>query len=436
MKSNYALSVKGKLLGIINEMSANKQEYVVNPEKDFTRDRKLPFATMLQTIFSMGGQSIRKELLTRLGFSTETPTASAFVQQREKILPAAFEHAFQAFTGTLPTYKRYKGYRLLAVDSSDVPITYDPYDDETYLRRNAGYRGCSQYHLIAMYDLCNKIYTDALVHTVRNRNEFGGMVDLVRRCGDFEKIILADRGFASFNVFANLHEHGCKYVVRVHEAFKRTIFSKWPLPKEEDEFDVQITRQLTYRQTKLELSQPDVFYPIGSPRFDFLDEERVYYPFSVRIVRFRLPSGDLQAVATNLPANKFPSEALKEIYHMRWGIETSFRLLKHNLGLPYFHAKKRPSILQEIFSKLTMFNFCSSIIENTAKAKDGKKHPHIPNFAVASYLCMAFLRGMLADEAILDSLLNMHSIPVRKNRRCRRPKSNPRHPISFDYRFA
>ena len=34
-------------------------------------------------------------------------------------------------------------------------------------------------------------------------------------------------------------------------------------------------------------------------------------------------------------------KGIKELYHMRWGIETSFRELKYAIGLTSFHSKKR-----------------------------------------------------------------------------------------------
>ena len=49
---------------------------------------------------------------------------------------------------------------------------------------------------------------------------------------------------------------------------------------------------------------------------------------------------------------------------MRWGIETSFRDLKHTLGLLHLHAKKVEFILQEVFAKLTMYNFCELITQS------------------------------------------------------------------------
>jgi hypothetical protein len=46
---------------------------------------------------------------------------------------------------------------------------------------------------------------------------------------------------------------------------------------------------------------------------------------------------------------------IKEIYALRWGIETSFRELKYAIGLSNFHAKKVAYIKQEIFARLTLF---------------------------------------------------------------------------------
>ncbi|MFR7830752.1 MAG: transposase [Blautia wexlerae] len=31
----------------------------------------------------------------------------------------------------------------------------------------------------------------------------------------------------------------------------------------------------------------------------------------------------------------------QELYHLRWGIETSFRKLKYSLGLSQLHSKRR-----------------------------------------------------------------------------------------------
>lgn len=47
---------------------------------------------------------------------------------------------------------------------------------------------------------------------------------------------------------------------------------------------------------------------------------------------------------------------------MRWGIETSFSELKYIVGLVNMHCKKEEFAKQEIFARLTMYNFCERII--------------------------------------------------------------------------
>lgn len=45
--------VKDILDGIISDMNDNVSDYAKNPDKDFTRDRKLPFDKMVKIILSM-----------------------------------------------------------------------------------------------------------------------------------------------------------------------------------------------------------------------------------------------------------------------------------------------------------------------------------------------------------------------------------------------
>ena len=78
-------SIKNILEDVIAEITTNPENYVYNPEKDFSRNRKLPLSTVIKMIIGMGGNSLGKELLVWFGYSEKTVSASAFVQQRAKI---------------------------------------------------------------------------------------------------------------------------------------------------------------------------------------------------------------------------------------------------------------------------------------------------------------------------------------------------------------
>ena len=55
---------------------------------------------------------------------------------------------------------------------------------------------------------------------------------------------------------------------------------------------------------------------------------------------------------TNLDSETFPIGKIKELYRLRWGIETSFREFKYTIGLSCLHGKKTDFLLQEVLKML------------------------------------------------------------------------------------
>lgn len=95
----------------------------------------------------MSGGSINNELLSFFNCSDTTPTAAAFVQQRSKILPTAFEDIFKFFTNSSNPNATYKSYRVLAVDGSDLHIPTNPKDKDSYFPRINDQRPYNLLHL-------------------------------------------------------------------------------------------------------------------------------------------------------------------------------------------------------------------------------------------------------------------------------------------------
>ena len=123
-----------------------------------------------------------------------------------------------------------------------------------------------------------------------------------------------------------------------------------------------------------------VRYKKLSPRsvFDFLDLEKdgkqAVYPMKLRIVRFLLDTGEYECIVTNLKRDAFPPWRIKELYHLRWGIETSFRKLKYSVGLSCFHSKKAEYVEQEIYARVIMYNFCESITPHVSTHQKKKQN--------------------------------------------------------------
>ena len=55
---------------------------------------------------------------------------------------------------------------------------------------------------------------------------------------------------------------------------------------------------------------------------------------------------------TNLDSETFLIGTIKELYRLRWGIETSFREFKYTIGLSCLHGKKTDFLLQEVLKML------------------------------------------------------------------------------------
>jgi hypothetical protein len=145
---------------MIDQMATNLSQFTVNPEKDFSRKKKWDFPTLMKFIISMEGQSLKNELHKYFGYTLECPSNASLNQRRAQVKSDAFKYLFNSFTSKFSkTPKLFKGYKLLACDGSDINISHNPCDEETYFQQGTA-KGFNQLHLNAMYDLMNRIYTD------------------------------------------------------------------------------------------------------------------------------------------------------------------------------------------------------------------------------------------------------------------------------------
>ena len=436
--NEFADSIKEKLDTVITVMQEYSWLFVNDPEKDFTRKRKLDFKEMVNILLSMGGNSLKIELIKYFSYDVETATSSAFVQQREKILPEAFEFLFHRFTSTSVNPNYYDGYRMFAVDGSDLNVAHNPEEKENHYAATNNAKGYNLLHLNAMYDLCSRVYVDAIVQPGRKENETKALIDMVDRSNIKEPaIVIADRGYESYNIFEHIAKKGWNYVIRVKDIGSNGIASGLSLPKYK-EFDVNYNLLLTRRQTKEIKSNPKKYkFMPANQNFDFLPVgDKGNYPINFRVVRFAISDDGYEMIITNLPENEFSAERIKEIYRMRWGIETSFRELKYAVGLTNFHSKKTAYITQEIFARLTMYNFCEIITAHVVIQQKDRKYSYQVNFTIAISICMHYFR---CRDAIpppnVEALIQKNILPIRYGRKDRR-KIKSQSAVSFIYRVA
>lgn len=182
-------------------------------------------------------------------------------------------------------------------------------------------------------------------------------------------LVIADRGYESYNNMAHIQEKGWKFLIRVKDG-NFGIKSCLDLPQEQA-YDVEINLKLTRKQTKevktllkdrnhyryIAVSSPFDYLPSKSRKSDAL----LFYELRFRVVCFRIGDGTFETVLTNLDGQTYPLQKLKELYTDRWGIEAMFRDLKYTFGMLHFHSNKVMCIQQEIYAHLIMYNFSEMI---------------------------------------------------------------------------
>lgn len=433
--------LKKLLMSEIKSVSESANEYCFSKGKDFTRKRKLSFETVIKTLIGMENKTLSNELITAFNAESEIPSASAFVQQRHKIKPEAFKAVFDGFTSRLVNNTS-TDLRIFAVDGSDIQIATNPDDATSYFSGANDQKSYNLLHLNALYDLNNHIYSDAIIQGGRDRNEHSALQEMVDHSDVLKALVIADRGYESFNSMAHIQEKGWFFLIRIRDNM-HGMKNGFDFPAAGC-FDTDVCLKLTRKQTNevkdllkdkkhyrlISATQPFDYLPLKNKKSD----PTVFYELKFRIVRFLISEGVYETIVTNLDRADYPPDELKKLYAARWGIETSFRDLKYTIGLLDFHSKKAMCIHQEIYAHLIMYNFAEMITSHVVIKKKQRKYTYKANFSVAAHMCRLFYLGK-TTSLNLETIIARNTIPVRPGRhRERRPTVKVFH--GFLYRVA
>ena len=322
----------------------------------------------------------------------------------------------------------------------------DPDDEDSFFPGVNGQKPYNLIHLNALYDLLQRTYLDAVIQKSRKQNEHKALIELADASPIEKALVIVDRGYESYNTFAHIHERGWFYLARIKDR-TNGIASGLDLP-DDDEFDLEISLNLTrsFTNESRELCRDKNHYRYVPPtmKFDYLPlltgtygTKPVFYNIRYRIVRVRIAEELVETLITNLPADQYPPEKLKELYAMRWGIETSFRSLKYTVGMLHFHSKKAECIFQEVYAALIVYNFTEWITAQVIIHKSKLKHTYKINFSAAVHICRKFLAEKMHPPDV-ESLIAKYIVPIRPNRKYERhlSKHSKGAAINFTYRIA
>lgn len=243
--NTHATKLKNMITELIEEIASDSSRFVVSNRHHMTRKRKWDSSTLIRFILSSGSNSLGHEIGEFFEYKEDFPSVSSFVQQRQKLHYSAFQMLFQKFNERNNKQPElFKYYRILSVDGSDLSLPYNPKEENVFSENHM-----SLLHLNALYDVLNKQFLDVEIQRASQENECGAACKLVDRIPEtYPVILLADRGFENYNLFAHVEERLFDYVIRMRDSDNSCIVSKMNFP-DTNEYDVTkrivITRHTT-----------------------------------------------------------------------------------------------------------------------------------------------------------------------------------------------
>ncbi len=304
-------------------------------KKDFTRNRKLGFSDTAMIVLNKTGKGLRSGIRAFLSaYKTEVDSYSvqAFSKGRMRINFTAFVEIFRTsvehfYAEAEPVL--FKGYRVSAIDGSKLNL---PFNEESI--KEFGIQNSSGDQIQALssglYDVLNEIIIDAAIAPFSASEKELAMqhLDRLESIPNDKELIIFDRGYPSAELIGYIEGKGFKYLMRCSSTFISKIKSK----AVSDDCIVE-------------------------HKFNSSKEK-----FKLRYIKLILSTGTEEYLITNIFDEEFTSEDFKQLYHLRWEIETNYDDIKNKFELENFSGTSPLAVKQDFFATMFLRNMASIMI--------------------------------------------------------------------------
>jgi len=325
-------------------------------DRYFTRDRALTFPLVILVMLQKsvkGMQLVLNEFFSKLG--RRPVTSSAFSQARSHLRHTAFIELNQkAVVETCYSdgdFRRYRGFRLLAIDGSKIHLPDTPGVRDAFgtIDHNPAHGKAQPYALASVvYDLLNRIALDARLEeaTAYEVNVAFQQLGLLEE----DDLIVFDRNYTDFVLLSYLIQRQRHFIGRA----RRSSFSA-VLPMFEP--GSPTSRVVTVRAPK---RARHGVRALGLP-------ERI----TLRFVRVAMSSGEAMVLITSLlDDSQFPVDELAKVYGWRWREETFYGVLKTRLALENFTGKTAEAVRQDFHATVFITGVESFFIDEAQAQLD------------------------------------------------------------------
>lgn len=400
-------------------------ELIRNKPTDFTRKRKIGPKELI--IYNMNKKGLSSKMEEYHFFKIteyESISTPGMLKQREKLNPEIFRHLND---GLLNVYykdckeemKLYKGYLLTATDGSEFEIPNTKTSKESFGSTTSGYKkteNVARAKVSIVIDILNKFVLDICIAKHRTNDMKLSKIhreQIISKFRDYKIINIKDRGYTSLEDMYYSINNNIKFIQRLDSKTFSKEISQMKSNDEEIEIQNEYNRIKYLKKTAPELYQ---YYLNGNT-------------IKLRAIKIELET-ETEILLTNLD---FTYEEMKELYKLRWSIESTYHQLKENLKIETISSGKEVIVKQEILSQMLVYNIAQSHI-NVAESKitqEKYKHEMKINHNMAMGLLKDYFIYIIMEEKTEKRLLLMDEFeqlivkylcPIRKNRKYKRNK--------------
>lgn len=399
----------------------------------FTRERKLGFKSVAILILQKGLKSLQNrlnEFFDKLHYDMQPATSSALTQARSKLRHTAFialnkEGIVDPFYAD-GDFKKWRNYRLLAMDGSKIilPSSQEVREEfgaiattDKHGVRNGEYNAAMA---SVLYDVLNGIAVDSTLASCHSSElELAkGHLKHIKQ-GD---LLLADRGYPSYEYLASVLANSGDFVVRC---------SRGSFREAREMFEIADAVSRTTTITPHHMNNKRI-KELGLP-----------LELRVRFVRVTLKTGEPEILVTSLLDDDITAADFKELYNLRWGIETYYHTLKSHLTLENFTGKTSESVKQDFYAMVFLSGLESVLVAEAQEVLDTKKcvHQQRVNHAVSFNVLKNNVMQLLHSEediasviAKMTSLFLASPLANRKGRQVARKVVSPNRSLSYQRR--
>ena len=349
--------------------------------------------------------------------SFDSISKSAFTQSRKKLKPEAFieltRDQLSYFDQQAPYKRNWKGKRVVAIDGSLLNLPHTQEIKEEFGSVKNQYEDIVSGRCSFAYDVNNELVLDALI-APRRSCEKDLAVKLLEQLNPQEDILVFDRGYPCQWLMGLLEKKNFKFCFRISTVWKKA----HQLMEGSNDIDWNLIKGADREWGKLRT------YGLSKT----LE--------GLRLVSIQLSSGEKEVLVTNLTdREKYTLADMKELYHLRWGVEEGYKSFKTILHIEHFSGRTPQAIKQDFHARVFMLNMATMIRTQGIQPENpnpGRKHKTQLNKTQVIAKTKDFLIDLFYSKRIrkiirqiLDLLKGRTEI-IRLNRSFPRPKTSSR----------